>query len=112
MANLMNTFQAKLMAEIVQHWQIPTTLSDAEIKQLAGQVVVYVRLSKSGHVVSRQFLRDSSNSQFNASIDRVIRRYMVSGGGKTLPVPQEVKVQGLVLREGLRLSRWDAFAER
>jgi outer membrane biosynthesis protein TonB len=108
MANMMNTYQARVMKAIVSHWQLPTTLDDSEIKQLAGQVAVYVRLSASGHVVSYSFQRKSPNDQFNGSIERVLRRFQVTGGGRTLPVPDQEQVREAVLRQGLNLRSWDA----
>ena len=111
MANLMGTYQAKLLQALGDKWRIPTTIDDAEIKKLAGTVVVYVRLSDSGHVVSYSFRSKSSNEQFNASIDRLMRRFEVSGGHK-LPVPENPEVRRLVLNEGLNLKNWKAVTGR
>lgn len=105
LANLMGTYQAKLLAEIASVWQIPSTLSDEEIERLAGQVAVYVRLSEEGYVVSYNFERESNNEQFNASIERVLRRFQVSGGRK-LPLPDNEEIRQMVLREGLKLVNW------
>lgn len=111
MANLMGTYQAKLLETLGKYWQIPKTLSDAEINQLAGTVTVYVRLGVSGHVVSYRFTSSSANEQFNASIDRLMRRFEVSGGRK-LPVPDNPQVRALVLKEGLILKNWKAITGR
>jgi outer membrane biosynthesis protein TonB len=105
LANLMGTYQAKLLAEIAKVWQIPSTLTDDEIKELSGQVAVYVRLSDDGYVVSYNFERSSSNEQFNGSIERVLRRFQVSGGRK-LPLPDNEEIRQMVLREGLNLVNW------
>ncbi len=105
LANLMGTYQAKLLAEIAKVWQIPSTLSDEEIAKLAGQVAVYVRLSDEGYVVSYNFERSSPNDQFNGSIERVLRRFQVSGGRK-LPLPENEEIRQMVLREGLNLVNW------
>jgi outer membrane biosynthesis protein TonB len=107
LANLMNTYVAKLVGELSRYWEVPSTIPPAEIQQLAGQVVVYVRLSESGHVVTYQFREESSNEQFNLSIERLIRRFQVSGGGRTLPLPEEEEVRAVVIREGLNLSDWE-----
>ncbi len=107
MANLMGTFQAKLLERIGRYWQVPTTISEEELQKLFGEVVVYVRLSKSGHVVSYRFRQRSSNEQFNSSIERLLRRFQPSGGGKTLPLPENEKVKQVVLREGLNLRSWE-----
>ncbi|QDG54304.1 TonB C-terminal domain-containing protein [Persicimonas caeni] len=111
MANLMGTYQAKLLEVLGKYWSIPSTLSDAEINELAGTVAVYVRLSDSGHVVSYRFRSRSANDQFNASIDRLMRRFQVSGGRK-LPVPNNPEVRKLVLKEGLNLKNWKAITGR
>lgn len=110
MANLMGTYQAKLLQVLGDKWRIPTTIDDAEIKSLAGKVVVKVRLSDSGHVVSYRFLSKSPNDQFNASIDSVMRAF--ADGGHKLPVPDNPEVRRLVLKKGLDLKNWNAVAGR
>lgn len=105
MANLMGTYAAKLIAELSQHWQIPSTVPDGEIAELAGQVSVYVRLSEAGHIVVHRFEKNSTNEQFDASIDRLLRRYTVSGG-RTLPLPDEAQVLASILHHGLQLEGW------
>lgn len=107
LANLMNTYVAKLVGELSKYWEVPSTIPPAEIQSLAGQVVVYVRLSDTGHVVTYQFREKSTNEQFNASIERLIRRFQVSGGGRTLPLPAEDEVRTVVVREGLNLEGWE-----
>lgn len=111
MANMMNTYQAKLLQALGKYWQVPTTLEDAEIKKLAGTVVVYVRLSESGKVVDYRFRAKSDNDQFNASIDRLMRRFSVSGGHQ-LPMPSEPKLRELVRQKGLNLRNWKAITGR
>ena len=106
LANLMNTYVAKLVAELSRYWELPSTIPPEEIQNLAGEVSVYVRLSEEGHVVSHRFLKESANEQFNASIDRLLRRFSVSGGRK-LPLPEEPAVKEAVLRQGLNLEGWE-----
>lgn len=106
MANLMGTYAAKVLAELSRHWQIPSTVPDDEIASLAGQVSVYVRLSEEGHIVVHRFDENSTNDQFDASIDRLLRRYTVSGG-RTLPLPDDEQVRSSVLHHGLRLEGWE-----
>lgn len=107
LANLMGTFQAKLLEKLGQHWRVPTTISDEALKKLFGQVVVYVRLSKSGHVVTYRFKKRSPNEQFNSSIERLLKKFQASGGGKSLPLPEDEKVRQTVLQQGLNLKNWE-----
>ncbi|MFB6373500.1 MAG: TonB C-terminal domain-containing protein, partial [Bradymonadaceae bacterium] len=67
----------------------------------------YVRLSKNGHVVTYRFKQRSSNEQFNDSIDRLLRKFETSGGGKSLPLPEDEKAKKVVLQEGLNLKNWE-----
>ncbi len=106
LANLMGTYAAKLIAELSRSWEIPSTVPDEEIPQLAGQVTVYVRLSADGHIVIHRFEKNSTNDQFDASIDRLLRRYTVSGGRK-LPLPDDENVKASVLHHGLQLTNWE-----
>lgn len=106
LANLMGTYAAKVVAELSRSWEIPSTVPDEEIAGLAGQVAVYVRLSDEGHVVVHRFVKNSSNEQFDASIDRLLRRYTVSGGRK-LPLPDDEQVKASVLHHGLQLENWE-----
>lgn len=107
MANMMNTYQAQLLDTLAKYWRVPSTLSPDEINALAGKVSVYVRLSDSGHIVSFRFTAKSDNAQFDASIERLMSRFEVSGGRK-LPIPDAPEVRELVLREGLNLRNWKA----
>src|SRR5690554_1370553 len=107
MANMMNTYQAQLLDTLAKYWRVPSTLSPDEINALAGKVAVYVRLSESGHIVSFRFTAKSDNAQFDASIERLMSRFEVSGGRK-LPIPDATEVRELVLREGLNLRNWKA----
>lgn len=107
LANMMNTYQAQLMKSIAKYWRLPKSLSDAEINELTGKVVVYVRLSKEGHIIDYKFRQKSPNGQFNDSIERVLKRFQVSHGGRTLPMPDDTHVRSEVRRQGLNLRSWD-----
>lgn len=107
MANLMGTYQAKLIGEISRVWDVPSTVPAGEIDQLSGQVEVYVELYKSGHIKSYQVRRASSNEQFNESIERVLRRFQLTGGGRALPMPDNEEVREAVVRQGLNLKGWE-----
>lgn len=106
MASLMKTYRAKLLGAIGERWQIPQTIPEEELDKLFGQARVYVRLSRSGHVVTYRFLDKTSNEQFNASIERLLRKFQAGGGGHTLPVPSNPKVQKTVIEDGLQLQNW------
>lgn len=110
LANMMNTYQAHLLQALRKYWRVPSTLSDAEIKALAGTVSVYVRLSESGHVVTFRFVTQSPNEQFNDSIARLLRHFEVSSG-RQLPMPDDPQVRSLVVREGLNMRNWNAIAQ-
>ena len=106
-ANLMGTYQAKLLGELSQHWNVPTTLSRDEIEELAGRVVVYVRLSPEGHVVTYKLRESSGNEQYDGSIERLLQKFEVGGGRKKLPMPENEEIKALVLRDGLKLTNWE-----
>ncbi|MFW5968396.1 MAG: energy transducer TonB [Persicimonas sp.] len=107
MASMLDTYQAKLIRAIVQHWRVPKTLDDSKVEELAGKVVVRVELDEDGYVKSKRFVKESGNDQFDSSIERVLRRYDVERGGKTLPLPDDERVEREVLRQGLNLKNWD-----
>ncbi|TDP63713.1 outer membrane biosynthesis protein TonB [Bradymonas sediminis] len=107
MANMMNTYQVRLLEALGKYWRVPSTLTHEEINALAGKVAVYVRLSEGGHIVSFRFTTKSDNAQFDASIERLLRRFEVSGGRK-LPMPEAPEVRDAVLRQGLNLRNWKA----
>jgi hypothetical protein len=58
-------------------------------------------------VVTYRFRRHSSNEQFDSSIERLLRKFQASGGGKTLPLPEDENVRKIVLKEGLNLKNWE-----
>lgn len=106
LANLMGTYASKLVGELGSVWDLPTTIAPSEVSDLSNQVEVYVRLSNGGNIVSYQFRRKSANDQFNDSIERVLKRFMVAYGGRTLPLPDDPAVKDAVVREGLNLKEW------
>lgn len=106
-ANLMGTYQAKLLAELSRNWSVPTTLSSEEIKSLAGRVVVYVRLSPAGDVVTYDMKKSSGNEQYDAAIERLLQKFQVSGGRKKLPMPENEAIKALVIKQGLKLTDWE-----
>lgn len=106
-ANLMGTYQAKLLGELSRNWSVPTTLSADEIKSLAGRVVMFVRLSPEGYVVTYNMKRSSGNEQYDAAIERLLQKFQVSGGRKKLPMPENEAIKALVLKQGLKLTDWE-----
>ena len=111
LANMMRTYSSRLIRRIIEVWQVPTTLSSDELATLAGKVVVHVRLSEQGHVVSYRFLERSGNDQFDSSIERVLRRFQVTGGGKTLPMPDNEQARRSVIKRGLDLQKWQLVTQ-
>jgi outer membrane biosynthesis protein TonB len=111
LANMMRTYSSRLIRTIIEVWQVPTTLSGDELKKLAGKVVVHVRLSEQGHVVTYRFLERSGNEQFDSSIERVLRRFQVTGGGKTLPMPDNEQARRSVIKRGLDLQKWQLVTQ-
>jgi len=106
MANMMKTYQARLFQKISEYWEVPKAIPDAELQELFGEANVYVRLSKDGNIVSSDFRRRTSNRQFNRSIERLLEKFRVSGGGHTLPLPDDEEVRNKVLEQGLQLRQW------
>lgn len=107
LANLTATYAAKLNMQLSRMWEVPKTVDRGEISQLSGQVSVYVRLSSEGYVTSYRFTKKSENTQFNDSIDRLLKRFQVSYGGRKLPLPDQPEVRDAVLRQGLNLNSWE-----
>ncbi len=105
--NLLGAYGAKLSLKLTERWTPPATLSKEQINEQTKNVEVYVRLSKEGYIVRYTFRQESGNPQIDASIERAIRRYQVSGGGKTLPLPDKPEVRDIVLRDGLNLKTWE-----
>jgi hypothetical protein len=103
--NLTKTYAHKINQAIGKYWQVPTALSDRDFARLAGDIVVHLRLSKGGHVVTYHFKKKSGNLSLDSSVERVIRKFTVSGGRK-LPLPDNEEVREVVLRQGLNLKGW------
>lgn len=107
MANLMGTYQAKLLTELTRNWVVPTTIAEEDVKRLSGAAVIYVRLSPEGQIISYVWKKRSDNDQFDDSIERLLKRYQVSFGGQKLPLPDSEEVRAAVLKEGLNLKNWE-----
>ena len=106
-ANLMGTYQAKLVGELSRNWTVPTTLSSEEIQKLSGRVSVYVRLAEDGSIVTYRFNDKSGNDQYDEAIERLLKKFQVSGGRKKLPMPENEEIKALVIKQGLRLKEWE-----
>ncbi len=107
LANLTKTYAAKLNNEITRFWDVPKTVDPGAITKLSGQVSVYIRLSADGHITTYRFRSKSENPQFNDSIDRVLKRFQVSYGGRKLPLPDAPEVREAVLDQGINLNSWE-----
>jgi TonB family protein len=107
LANMMQTYQVRVLQEIQRFWEVPSTLSEQELQSLYGMVRVHVRLSDSGHVTSYQFLSRSGNDQFDQSIERVIQRFERQRGGRALPMPDQPELRRQVVSQGLTLTNWE-----
>lgn len=111
MKSMLNTYATKLLKEFNKYWTLPSTISLEEAKKFSNTVRVYVRISDTGTIVSYRFKKKSTNAQFNASIERVLKRYQVSGGRRTLPLPSNEDLKKNVLTQGLNLKKWKYTAK-
>ncbi len=107
LASKQRTYLSKVRDTIVERWLVPTTISDEQLQTLAGSVTVQVRLREDGSIRSYQFKQESSNEQFNSSIERALRQFQPSGGGNTLPLPDDETLKKQVLERALNLKNWD-----
>lgn len=107
LASKKRTYLSKVRDTIVDRWLVPTTISDEQLQTLAGSVTVQVRLRDDGSIRSYQFKQESSNEQFNSSIERALRQFQPSGGGNTLPLPDDETLKKQVLERALNLKNWD-----
>lgn len=107
LANMMQTYQVRVLQEIQRFWEVPSTLTEQELQRLYGQVRVHVRLSESGHVTSYRIIARSGNEQFDGSIERVIQRFERQRGGRALPMPDEPELRRQIISQGLTLTNWE-----
>lgn len=104
LASLMNTYQAKLLIAFRKRRTVPTTLTDAQVKQLDKKAEIYIRLSKTGHIVQYKWVKKSGNAQYDDSIETTVKKFMVQFGAQKLPLPQQAEVRQEVIKKGLRLT--------
>jgi len=109
--SLLGSYASKLVSELSRVWELPATVSPSEAQRLADSVEVYVRLSESGNIVSFQFRKKSGNEQFDDSIDRLLKRFQVQYGGRTLPLPEEPSARSAVVQQGLNLKGWQYMGQ-
>ncbi len=107
MANLMNTYQAKVMRDILRQWRVPSTISPERARELAGQVAVSVRLSDDGYITSYTMTKVSGETEFDISIERAVKAFMVRFGGQRLTMPDDPQIKQAVVSRGLYLRRWE-----
>lgn len=107
LTSLIGSYATKLVAEISRLWELPSTVTPSDAQALADSVEVYVRLSESGNIVTFQFRKRSGNEQFDDSIERLLKRFQVQYGGRTLPLPDEPSARSAVIQQGLNLKGWE-----
>ncbi len=107
MANMEQTYHARLLQMIERHWRIPTVISDEELQELSGRVSVRVELSEEGHIEDFEFRQRADHDEFDASIERVLREFMADHGGHTLPMPEQDDIREQLVQRGLILSTWE-----
>ena len=112
MANMRQTYHARLLRAIERRWEIPTTVSDSELEQLAGQVRVSVNISGQGHIVDYNFHQTSGHEQFDDSINRVLREFQAHEGGHQLPLPEHEEIRQEIINRGLTLTNWERLQRR
>lgn len=108
-ADMVQTYHARLLQEIERRWEVPATLSDSQLKDLAGQVRVFVQLDDDGHIRSYEIREHSENDQFDASIERVLRQFQADDGGEVLPMPEQEQIRREIIHRGLMLTNWETL---
>ena len=111
-ANMLQTYHMRLLRAIERHWEIPSTISDTELQQLAGLVRVHVRITDAGHISEFQFQQKSDHEQFDESIERVLRQFQAQHGGSQLPMPEEEVIRQQITSRGLTLTNWERVQRR
>ena len=111
-ADMMMTYQARLLREIERFWEVPATISDGELRSLAGRVRVFVNINSQGHVQDYEFRTRSGNEQFDDSIERVLRQFSASQGGNRLPLPEQPQIREQIVERGLLLTNWENVQRR
>lgn len=106
-ADMVQTYQARLLQTIERHWEIPTVITDSELQQLAGKVRVHVQLTADGRIEDWEFRQKSGDDRFDRSIERVLQVFDVDEGDEELPMPEHEDVRAEILRRGLILSHWE-----
>jgi hypothetical protein len=71
----------QLIDQIGSAWTVPTTIKDADLRNLSADVCL--TLAESGVLTRYQFLRKSGNSQFDSSLEATL------GTIKRLPAPPD-----------------------
>lgn len=104
--NAIQTYEKKIWRALGEYWGIPKTIPKDEIPRLLGQVKVEVEISESGHVESHRLTGETDNQQLNETINRVFEEFTASGGGDTLPLPEDDELRKSVLKNGLQLKNW------
>lgn len=105
--HLMNTWLAKIKRAILAQWRLPQTITRTRAEELKGKVVINARISPEGYVVSWRMSRKSDDAQFNAACEDAVRKFSAkSGTGRKLPMPDDPEVRDLLVKKGIRLSRW------
>ncbi len=105
-ANLMRTWNAKVNAAVVRRWQIPRSLGEEKLKELAGRTAVRIRISAEGYIVSFSFARRSGDAHFDSTIERAVKSFMPAYGGGKLPMPEDASLRSKVVSRGVTLTGW------
>lgn len=107
-----DTYQARVINELEERWQIPSIITDADLAQLAGRIRVQISLDDEGHITEFRFAQRSEHRQFDDSVERVLREFMADRGGAQLPLPEDDELRRAIINQGMTLSNWESIERR
>lgn len=97
-------YQSTVVDALHARWSPPAMASE-KLDSLGAQVVVYVRLDKSGKIVSYEFRRKSGSTPFDESIRECLEAFSGQEAA-TLPMPEDPRLQKALVRHGMNLRNW------
>ena len=90
-AILGNRWAGQLSALVRSRWSVPSVIPEAELARL--QVKVFIRIDRTGRVLSHSLQQSSGNQLFDSSVVRAIRSV------STVPIPPD-ELMSMVVHDG------------
>ena len=88
-----------------KQWESPEEVEEEQLRELAGETIVFVELTEAGEVESFEFLRRPGDDDFESTVKKTIEAFQPDAEA-TFPMPSGSDLRAEVVQTGMILQDW------